>query len=811
MGTREIIVTGTAAALLALGGALVFYGPGIASGSELFFTHDVSHSDIWHLNLPIKRLYQRELHEGRLPLWSPELGTGFPLHAQGQVGALYPFNLLLYGTLPLALAFNWSVLLHAALAAGFAAALARDVGAARGGALLGGIVFAFAGFFVVHVKHPDMSAAGTWVPLLLLLVERFARLGGVGRLVLLAAATAAMLLAGHPQIAYYACLVVAGWTVALAIGRGRTVPGESCGPTALSLCGGVAYALVAAAMLAAPQLLPTRELNALGPRAGGLSFEEATEWRYEWAHLLAFVRPHAFGDPGVLEELPHRDATGRPVLHPATHEPLSVLSGFRQAGGGKMLFWEMTGYVGIVPLLLAAGCVVRRVQRWRSAGLGALLAVSLLLALGPGGGLFRLCWSVVPGFRYFRFPSRFLLFAGLALALLAALGWTALSARWLERSRAGARIAAAVVIAIAFLDLKLALGGHNPTIAAERWLSPPPSAVHIAREEAGRGDPFRIVGNDPRREVFTNAYFLARGWSGDLAPYDAARNQLGPNLSAIYGLDNLEIFFPLFPQWMGHTVRLLSAPQRPADLDPETARPGRIHPGVASLFNVRYVLDAFGFPFEGWTPLAHYPAGERLPGGVVLDPPLASLHPPFELRLLRNDGAFPRAFLVPSARAVADLPVPDDTAPPAVLALLAPDFDPRREVLIVTPPGESAPDSLPPGEPLSAPVEFVRYAPQEVRLRVTAPRPSWLVLTDTYYPGWSATINGHPARIHRANVSVRAVRLDAGPAEVVFRYRPDSLRYGWIAALIGVALTAAPPLLSRRPARGRRSASRAAS
>lgn len=738
----EILRTGALAALVTLAGALVWYGPGIATAARVFATHDVSHSDIWHLNFPIKKLYAQALSEGRMPLWSPELGTGFPLLAQGQVGALYPFNLLLYAALPLVLAFNLSVLLHVVLAGCFAAMLARELGAGRAGALVAAVVFAFCGFFVVHVKHVSMTAAAVWAPLLLLLVERFARRARALHVALLALSGAAMLLAGHPQIAYYTLLVTMGWAAVLAATRrGR----------ALVFAGGLAWAAVLALLLAAPQLLPTRELNGLGPRRGGLSLEEATEWRYEWRHLLGFVLPKALGDPAELHEVPG----GR-------------LEGFRQIGEGRSLYWEVTGYAGLLPLVLAGAALGLAWRRRAVATLAGLFAVSLLLALGPAGGLFHLLWRFVPGFAYFRFQSRFLLFADLALALLAGLGFTFVAARF---GRSG-RAIAVLAVAACFLDLKLALGDHNPTVPVARWLEPPPAARRIQRQEAGRGEPFRIATSDPDREVFKSAYRQARGFEGHPAAYDAARNVLAPNLSALYGLDNLEFFFPLYPQWMDDAVRLLAAP------GPVANAPGRIHGGFASLFNVRYILDVFGLRAGTYDP-SDYDLLETWPAGAGL-----------EVRLLRNRGAFPRAFVVPGARFVSDRPVAPGAMPESVRAVVAADFAPRREVSIVLRPGTAAPAATPADGPLDAPVAIERYTADEVRLRVAVPRPAWLVLDDTYYPGWHATVNGTPAPIWRANVSMRAVHLAAGPAEVVFRYEPAPWRRGWLAALAGIALTA---------------------
>ena len=83
-----------------------------------------------------------------------------------------------------------------------------------------------------------------------------------------------------------------------------------------------------------------------------------------------------------------------------------------------------------------------------------------------------------------------------------------------------------------------------------------------------------------------------------------------------------------------------------------------------------------------------------------------------------------------------------------------------------------------------AETEIIRYTPEEVVIQATTDTPAYLLLTDTYYPGWQATVDGQPAEIQRADLMFRAVRLEPGTHQVVFRYRPTSVRLGiWISVL----------------------------
>jgi hypothetical protein len=90
---------------------------------------------------------------------------------------------------------------------------------------------------------------------------------------------------------------------------------------------------------------------------------------------------------------------------------------------------------------------------------------------------------------------------------------------------------------------------------------------------------------------------------------------------------------------------------------------------------------------------------------------------------------------------------------------------------------------------------ILAYAPEEVQVRTRSHEPALLVLADSFYPGWTAAIDGEPAPIYATNALVRGVRIPAGEHTVVFRYAPASWRAGaqisaaalviWLGALIG--------------------------
>jgi uncharacterized membrane protein YfhO len=87
---------------------------------------------------------------------------------------------------------------------------------------------------------------------------------------------------------------------------------------------------------------------------------------------------------------------------------------------------------------------------------------------------------------------------------------------------------------------------------------------------------------------------------------------------------------------------------------------------------------------------------------------------------------------------------------------------------------------------VSTSASIVAHAGPAVTIHAATDRPSYLVVTDTWFPGWTVRIDGAPARLWRANHAFRAVALPPGEHQVQMRYEPASLRIGL--ALSGASL-----------------------
>ncbi|MBI5650661.1 MAG: YfhO family protein [Chloroflexi bacterium] len=144
--------------------------------------------------------------------------------------------------------------------------------------------------------------------------------------------------------------------------------------------------------------------------------------------------------------------------------------------------------------------------------------------------------------------------------------------------------------------------------------------------------------------------------------------------------------------------------------------------------------------------------------------------------LYENHDAMPRAFLAHNARVV------DDEA--ALKEISRDDFKPRDTLLLASGASLRARDPNLSGE-------FARideYAPERVVISARANTDAYLVLTDSWYPGWIARVDGIETPIERADYIFRAVRLAPGEHRVEFEFRPASLLIG--AIISGIALIA---------------------
>jgi hypothetical protein len=739
-----------ARALLTIGALLPYWR--LLTFSTIYVTDDYFASDIFNGELPGRVLVGQLIRRGELPVWTAQLCSGLPL-----AGApADPIGLGAFALLPPGAALDLFVILLLLVAAHGSYALARRVGADRIGAVLAGLAFAGSGYIACQLKHLAIVSTVVWLPIGLLLIDRVFAPAADGESSTWARRSLAMaafglvfaqqVLSGFPQSAYICALTYGSF----ALFRALQAKSRFASPrTWMLLLGGLGAAVLLGGGAGAFVLLPMSALGSVSDRAAEvqLGYQWATRLAYWPPNILTFLIPYINGD---IADNSYK---------------------------GPPFFWEDYGYVGALTFLLAIYGAVRHRRQPVVLFLSAMTVLAYLFVLGAATPVYKMAYLLIPGLKMFRFPTRFLIVVELGIAVLGAIGLTRLRTDLQRRlsavSRAPVWIAAAIC-ALTAVDLWYHQPRQNPMVAADAWLTAPETAKLILADT-----PRPRTFTPRQRELHRAAFLAARGWA-DVRPYFDLRGVLQPNIGAAYwGIPSADCYAGIAPRWYtdvwGDHNREDSLATRMSLVDP-SKQALLLHPGFAALlagYGVTHVLSAY---------------------------PQAGTH----LEYLGRDGnAF--VYRVPDAARVRFVgnarAVRSDAE--AGTRLLDGTFDPGTEILLHDVESPPAVDS---GGAASVrgSASIVEETQRSVVVSVDAPREGYLLLADTYYPGWSATVDGNPEPVIRANLSVRAVPVMKGRHEIRFTYDPPGVRTGLRVSLFSLAAlviwTAAATVFGRRHA-----------
>lgn len=707
------------------------------------------------------------LRAGRLPLWSETSFAGMPFLANHQSGVLYPVNALLAPLSP-ARAMGVFAAVHVLLLGIGSLLFLRDLGVGRAGAAVGAVAASWNGFVVLRLAAPTLVATLAWLPWLLWLARRLLFAPSARAAALLALAWALAVLAGFPPILVYLGYALALFSLVLAL------PGGGAARAAPRGAALVAAAVLVGCSLAAPQLLATMELARFSDRAE-IPYPSILSSAIHPALAVRLVAPAFFGDPLDGNDLSR--AFGRGDGH---YGQSFISSGV---------------YLGVPVLLLAVAGALDRRREARVLGLVALLG--LLLALGTP--LLRVAAAALPGFRIARIDRAIALTAA-AAGLLAGIGADRAAREPRVARLLLAALGALLAVFAGLLLVGLVLRGnlaapfvadplHRPDAdAAARALLRPAIATgatlvavwFLAHGAPGRSalllavvivdlGSFALGHHLPRdtRGFLTETpgiAFLreralasrAAGRGGDrIVRFGGAEAQvLPPNLPGLFGLEDAQGYNALA---MRHTMAYFGA------IEPEARRDRRILPlrRIASLESPLFRLLAAPLvvsqrPFPG-----------RPPAYVGTD-----------LVATEFDAAS-RAFLVHHAARI-------DSLADVLDAIGGGAVDPLRSAAVMgVEAGALGLDAEPAGQEIGESVTWRTQRDEEIAIDVIALRPALLCLSEIWYPGWEAEVDGARAPLLRANGIFRAVPVPAGERLVRLRYRPAALRLG--APIAGVA------------------------
>jgi hypothetical protein len=745
----------------------------------LFAHRTLFHGDSIVFGLPLFDLATREIWGGASTLWASGVYGGHPLFAEGQGAFANPLSFVVAALVsPAAGPVYGMNLFHfmCMLLSGFGMLkLAGSLGIKPWAAAFAALAVAFSPFWAGSQDNPAISGTLLWAPWTLWAFESWIARPTAKSAVLLAAAAAAMLLAGYPQGFHGAVLYMSARMLVLPFfpdGRRDWLRAWrarlTTGALAAMLCAG----------LAAIQLLPLLELVGLSHRSGGIKLE--------------FQVPAGFYLRGILYTL--TGVLDRVVAIPS---------------------------VGSLLVCILASVVLFFNRSSRVAGHLVATLVLVQLGFGTASPFFRAVYEhhLLPGLAYFRATVLYLAIGTIGIGLLAAVTIDGLT-EWIARRRAARMptMQSPVVWGLAVMSILWAWGIERLHTPDAPWLEfatlfaalagavflawsgrptllPPLFAALLVVECAGlRLQPFRFVSAALiAKPASAKAIEATPGWrdfkviddsSAAVSSFLSSRStgalpgfhrMLSANTGltpVMWDLDSMDGALAL-PLTRREAIRPLIAD--------EIAGGGEAPPGAR-------MIDLLGIRFVSLDDQVQTPAFRpfRHESGAVW--------------VMENTAARPRFQTFARHVAVAS----PEAAITMIRSLKAP------ALIIENPPGDGhqteMPDAAPDlandaGTPLS--FDVLEADARSYRFDVQATRPGWLFVADANYPGWRATLDGKPTPLFTAQVLGKAVAIPEGRHLVAITFESVSFRLGaWIS--LASALIAAATLMSDQKKRAPR-------
>jgi len=708
--------------------------------------------DIESQYFPMRHFQHKMASAGKIFMWNPFIFSGTPYLADIQTALFYPVNWIYFLFNP-ARGIVYYILIHYFLAGFFTFLFLRKLDFERFACLAGAVFYAFSGFMVLHTIHLNIIAGYALIPLALLSVHDLTRKNNLISSSLLGLVLGVNILAGAPQMSLFTYIIVFFYFI------GQLSLKDLFQRSQIRLVGFFVLAVIVSVLLSSIQLVPTFEFYRHTFRGESINFTDATSGSLALKDMLLFVAPDYMG-------------------HPLATKSFS----------GHTYYWEECFYVGIFPIILTfIGIFITPLREKRRLWIFLLIgALGFLLALGKNTPIYLLCYKFIPFFKSFRAPIRFLLFPLISMTYFITLAidqlpdiYTGIDKKLKNITLVVLSVMTVITIALLLLLLKIP---NIPSRTGFVFFMITGFAgiliILLSLYGALRGNTVRLIAI---ALLAVSAFSFGLTWNptapGDYyekrtAVFAPLKNKFPParvhyypplefkdtlNLPSTENLSNIVGYNPLV---LSRYLEFLiySDFKIPIDnkLKRSLARNGNIF-GIQKIDNKMIELLNLTINFRVFNVKRNL-AGEAKPIPERL----------------------PRAFIASGYRVIKDKMKTLET-------LRSPDFDYRKEILLPEEPVLKGFNQPPRGDSITSPddrgIQFIEYTPDRIKIHVNSAKSCWLFLSEIYYPGWKANVDGKERGVFRANHTFRAIPLKPGEREVELYFKPDSVKIG---ALISV-------------------------
>jgi hypothetical protein len=732
---------------------------------------------------PIKLVAVNAIKAGHVPLWDPYQFSGVPLLADPQNSLLYPSQLLFY-SLPVSKAFAISFYMHFVLISlGTFLLMRRYVEWLP--ALAGTLAFILGGTILIRLMQLPHLQTLTWIPWIFLCLDHYWEDRHFFWWIALGVLLAFQVLAGFPTFFFFTLLAVCFYLACYLIVALYNREWKLIIRVILSFI----FSIILAGMLSAAQWMPTLEFMSLATRISP-DYSFVKENSLPLINLITAVMPEIFGSA----------LTGTAI---------------------QKAYWaEHLLYIGGLPVIITLLFVVcsKGKKTIDSYIYLILAAIFLVLSFGVYNPVYRLFYNYLPVFKQIADPGRMVIFYALFIAVASAISIQFFS-KWLPSAspkfQKQLMWGAVVLIGILVVALLVLTFGKNLLTT----MAGPIILKRYGQEASAKMKELDVLFATQSLSIFTFICVC-------IACYLVIRQRIRSRISAstfvslcfvIIILDvgffalRLTNVIPLFIKRDSVLVDTTYTPSYVSTLHSDKTKE-RLLPLNSMEFNNKG--SQYGIPaITGYNPLilASYmdvlglirgnpvdPA-DRVPMITSYDSPLLKMlnvryvlsdeplsDPSLEL-INKGDGylyknSFPNnyAYMIYNAEYY-------ENNDQIFARLSEPSFDPLQTVLLENKLQQNTSPKQKQKTPKSM-VLVTDLSSNDISLDVSTDLPGWLVLSEIYYPGWKAYVDGYETEIQPANYILRSVKLDSGKHKVVISYDPRSVNTGILISLVGAFL-----------------------
>jgi len=713
------------------------YSPGKFPVKNPLITDPVLQTYSW------RNLVVENIKKLKLPLWNPYSFSGQPLLANIQSSPLALSNFL-FLILPFKIAWSLQIILPPLLTALFMFLFLRSLQLSTIASMFAAVVLPFTGFFMVWMTWGTVITTAMWLPLILLAVNKlFTKQSPLWFIVLVIAASQTVL-SGHWQTAFYVFVATSLYLIF------QFFQSKKIKALVVIIC-----ALVLGVLISAIGFLPALEFVKLSAREIDQGyFPGRTDWFLPIQNLAQIIAPDFFGNPTTYNYW------------------------------GIWNYAEFVAFIGIVPLTFS---IFAFLSKEKNAIFFLFLAIfSLGLAISnpiskiPYVFNFPLISSMQ--------PSRIIYLFVFALTVCAAFGIDSFLKKW-QKGKVLLSILLILVPLILLFSFSLLFKDSFPKVAnlqasriALRNLIFPLMTlgalmfvILLYRLRLPKVVLVIFIFALTLTELFRFGYkftpFSKLSWifpqtqitkylSSQQKPFrimTTDRRIFNGNTPSAYQIEAVHGYDPLY---LKDYAKLVTAWQSSSVAEAGSfnriVTPEKYDSKITDFINVRYIITFDEISRTG----------------------LEKVFQEGETKIFKNDNVLPRAFFVKEVIKV-------ENQNQELSKLISPDFDLKTSAVST--------DFEFPKQQINADATFIDYSDQSFKLKTSSNNQAPLVLSNVFYPGWQAFIDGQKTEVKKVNFMFQSILVPKGQHQVEFKFQPQSFYNG---LYISVAATIATILFS---------------